>query len=562
MTNKPNRTLPGWIDERPQKRTFRSIFKWGDPSAVKHPSAGFLDVIKSELELTQEDFAAPCHTGDRRVEGQADLSIPSGLVERFENIVGKENLSCDTYDRLRFSTGKSMEDILNLRHNTVSHISDLVLHPRTRDEVAQIVGLCHETKIPVHVFGGGSSVTLGLSCPKGGVTLVMATHMNKVVEFNETNQTITVEAGMAGPVYEDLLNRAPQTFGAAAAYTGGHFPQSFEFSSVGGWVVTLGSGQASSLYGDAYDLVVAQTVVTPTGVVKTRPYPATATGPKINDMLKGAEGCFGVLTSVTLKIFPHYPEAAKPFSFMFPDFEKGVDAARQISQKGFGMPAILRLSDAEETDVALKMYGLNKGILDRWLRFKGLLPGKRCLLMGQTQGHPAFSNAVFKQIKKTCARNKGTYLTGYPMKKWYKGRFSDPYMRDSLNDFGILIDTLEASVTWDRLHELHQNVRAYIKSHPRMICMTHASHFYAQGTNLYFIFITRMQEADQFIAFQRGIIQKIIAHHGSLSHHHGVGKMMGPLMTEHLGQEQMAVLKALKSHFDPGGIMNPGGMGL
>ena len=268
------------------------------------------------------------------------------------------------------------------------------------------------------------------------------------------------------------------------------------------------------------------------------------------------------MTSVTMKIFPHYPEAFRPFSFMFPDFEKGVDAVRQISQAGFGMPAILRLSDAEETDVALKMYGLNNGILDRWLRFKGLAPGKRCILMGQTRGHPDYSTMVCKQLKRVCSLNSGTYLTGYPMKKWYKGRFSDPYMRDSLNDVGVLIDTLEASVTWDKIHDLHKNVREYIKAHPHMICMTHASHFYAQGTNLYFIFITRMKETDQFVAFQRGIIEKIIQHHGSLSHHHGVGKMMGPLMADHLGKEQMAAIGALKHHFDPNGIMNPGGMGL
>ena len=529
---------------------------------VKHPSEGFLGVIASELGMGQEDFLMPDYLGETRVENSVETNLSADDIQIFEAIVGRENMSADTYERLKYATGKSMEEILALRQKKVEQISDLVLHPRDKQDVAQILKACHEREIPVHVFGGGSSVTLGLSCPKGGVTLVMGTHMNRMKEFNEVNQTITVEPGMAGPVYEDLLNHAPEKLNASRPYTGGHFPQSFEFSSVGGWIATLGSGQASSLYGDACDLVVSQEYITPAGTVKTMDYPATATGPKVNDILKGSEGSFGVLVSVTMKIFPHYPRANRPFSFMFSTFEDGVAAVRQISQAGFGMPAVLRLSDPEETDVAFKMYGLEGGILDRFLRIKGLARGKRCLMMGQAQGHPAFSKTVFQEVKKAGKARNGVYLTGYPMKKWSRGRFSDPYMRDSLNDFGVLIDTLEASVTWTRLEALYRAVRHHIKANPHTICMTHASHFYAQGTNLYFIFITRMPSLEQFRAFQRSIIHTIIEHHGSLSHHHGVGKMMGPFMHTHLGRNQMNVLRALKHHFDPRGIMNPGAMGL
>jgi len=327
-------------------------------------------------------------------------------------------------------------------------------------------------------------------------------------------------------------------------------------------VVTLGSGQASSYYGDAYDLVVSQEYVTPTGTFKTHDFPATATGPKINDIMKGSEGCFGVLVAVTMKIFLYQPETARQFTFMFPEFEIAVNAAQQISQAESGMPSILRVSDSEETDVAMKMYGLEGSLPDKYMGFKGLKPGSRCLLMGQTDGEKYFSKNLFKQIKKICKTNQGLYLTGYPMKKWQKGRFSDPYMRDALNDFGILIDTLEASVTWDRLQALYHAVRDYIKKQPHTICMTHASHFYAQGTNLYFIFITKMQDVDEFRSFQRGIIEKIEENFGSLSHHHGVGRMMAPFMEKHLGKNQMDILRAIKKHFDPHNIMNPGGLGL
>jgi alkyldihydroxyacetonephosphate synthase len=386
--------------------------------------------------------------------------------------------------------------------------------------------------------------------------------MNKLIEFNETNQTITVEPGMMGPFYEDLLNNAPERLSAKKSYTGGHFPQSFEFSSVGGWVVTLGSGQASSLYGDAADLVISQEYVTPKGSFKTLEYPATATGPKLNDIMKGSEGCFGVLVSVTLKVFEFLPENNRQFAFMFPSFESAVAAGREISQGRFGMPAIFRISDAEETDVAMQMYGLDGGILDKFMGFKGMEKGQRCLVMGQAEGEKSFASNVLRQVKKVCRKNKGFFVTGYPMGKWYKGRFSDPYMRDALNDYGVLIDTLECSVTWENLHNLHERVRRVVKANPHTICMTHASHFYAQGTNLYFIFITQMPALEQFKIYQQSIIDGIEAAGGSLSHHHGVGRMMAPWMERHIGYEQMGVLRAIKTHLDPHGIMNPGGLGL
>jgi len=553
---------PEWLEREPNQKTFRSIFKWGAKDQFKNPSQGFFNVIKKELELSEIDFITPVDLGEKVVEDKQKTSISSENISLFENIVGQENLFFDTYSRLKYSTGKAMEDIFNLRKQKIENISDIVLHPRNKEDIKKIVQICNDKKIPLHVYGGGSSVTLGLTCPKGGVTLVMNTHMNKMIEFNETNQTITVESGMMGPFYEDLLNNAPKKLNARRAYTGGHFPQSFEFSSVGGWVVTLGSGQTSSYHGDACDLVISQEYITPKGSFKTHDFPATATGPKVNDIMKGSEGCFGVLVAVTMKIYKYQPKTSKQFTFMFPTFDSAIKAARQISQAEFGMPSIFRMSDPEETDVAMQMYGLEGSFLDKFMGLKAMKPGSRCLLMGQTDGEKSFSKNLFKQIKKICKKNQGLYLTGYPMRKWRKGRFSDPYMRDAFNDYGVLIDTLEASVTWDHLEDLHQGVRGYIKQHPHTICMTHASHFYAQGTNLYFIFITRMQDINEFRKFQRGIIEKIEENYGSLSHHHGVGKMMAPWMEKHLGENQMDVLRAIKNHFDPNNIMNPGGIGL
>jgi alkyldihydroxyacetonephosphate synthase len=542
--------------------SFRSIFKWGDPKAFKHPSEGFFRVIQRELSLSESGLCQTGPIGEDLVPDTLPLTLDSEVVCAVTAAVGLENVSTALYDRLRFTSGKAMEDLMKLRAGMIQDICDLVVHPRDKADVAKVVALCHDHGVPLHVYGGGSSVTCGLDCPRGGITLVMTTHMNRMRSFCEANQTIEVEPGMMGPDYEALLNNAPDTMNASMPYTGGHFPQSFEFSTVGGWISALGSGQASSLYGDAADLVIAQEFVTPAGSFKTLAYPAAATGPRVNEIMKGGEGCFGILVGVTLKVFRYLPQNTRQFSFMFPDFESAVAAGRQISQGRFGMPAIFRISDAEETDVALQMYNLSGGLADRFLTLRGCRPGLRCLVMGQAEGERGFAGNVVRQVKKISRRHRGVYLTGYPMKKWYHGRFSDPYMRDALNDAGVAIDTLECSVTWENLHRLHRAVRPVVKARPGTICLTHASHFYAQGTNLYFIFITRMDELDAFTAFQRSIIDAIEQAGGSLSHHHGVGRMMAPWMERHLGPVQMGILKGLKAHLDPKGIMNPGALGL
>jgi alkyldihydroxyacetonephosphate synthase len=402
-------------------------------------------------------------------------------------------------------------------------------------------------------------VNFGLRPSKGGITLVMSTHMNRVVRLNETNQTVTVQAGIMGPAYEAALNEAPQRYRTRHRYTGGHFPQSFEFSSVGGWVVTLGSGQMSSYYGDAGDLVISQEVVTPTGDIKTLDFPATANGPSVNRVMIGSEGCFGVLVEVTLKIFRYMPENRRYFSFIFPSWAKAVDAGREIAQGQFGMPAVFRISDEEETHIGLKLYGIDGTLLDRFMRLRSYQPMQRCLMIASAEGEKRFAGNVKRGVKRICRQSGGMFLTGYPTRQWEPGRFKDPYLREDLNDYGILIETLDTAVTWDRIHRLHQGVKRVVKSRPETLCMTHASHFYAQGTNLYFIFITRAEDADDFVVFQEKIVRAILQFGGSPTHHHGIGKLFSPWMQSHLGAAQMAVLKALKHHFDPNTIMNPGG---
>jgi len=557
MTRKP--FLPPWIERPPPPGSYRSIFKWGAPDAFKHPNRRLFALVKEAFGMTDGDFRETRSTGNEPVACDAPVGLPPERIQDLQAIVGAENVATDGYSRVKYSSGKTAEEALRLRRGIVEGAADAVVHPRDKGEVARIVALCNEHKIPIYPYGGGSSVHFGFKFARGGIALALSTHMNRVLSFNEENQTITVEPGILGPAYEEILNNAPERLGATRRYTCGHFPQSFEYSSVGGWIAALGAGQSSSYYGDAYHIVIGQEYVTPRGSFRTLDYPATATGPKVNDIMKGSEGAFGVLVGATLKVFRYRPENRRRFSFVFPDWESAVAASREICQGEFGMPAVFRISDPEETDVGLKLYGVEGTVIDRMMNLRGFKPMQRCLCLGHTEGEKAFSENVLRNVKKICREYGAMDATSYPARKWEHGRYTDPYLREDLNDFGVVIDTLESSVTWDNLHRLHQGVRGFVKARPRTICMTHASHFYPQGTNLYFIFIARMDSLDEYREFQAGIIDRIQSYGGSLSHHHGVGRMIGPWMDLHLGEEQMGVLRALKKHFDPNGIMNPGG---
>jgi alkyldihydroxyacetonephosphate synthase len=550
---------PKWTEGPPKMGTYRAIFKWGAPERFKHPNRRLYETLRNRFRMTDADFRERRRLGDEPVALRQPVRLSHGQINTFTRMLGDENVSADDYSRAKYANGKTMEEAMKLRRGISGEVADLVLHPRNKKDVLEIVKYCNDQRIPIYLYGGGSSVNFGFRPVQGGITLVMTTHMNRVLAFDETNQTITVEPGIMGPAYEEVLNSAPETLNATRRYTGGHFPQSFEYSSVGGWIVTLGSGQESSYYGDMYDIVLSQEYVTPAGSFKTLDYPATATGPKVNDIMKGSEGAYGVLVGATLKIFRYMPENRRRFAFIFPSWEETVDAAREISQGEFGMPAVFRISDPEETDAALKMYGVEGTLIDTIMGIRGFKPMERCLCIGHTQGEKRFTKHVKGNIKEICRRHGAMYLTGYPVRNWEQSRYTDPYMREDLSDFGIMIDTLESAVTWSHLHHLHQGVRAFIKARPNTLCMTHASHFYPQGTNLYFIFVAKMDDVAEYKAFQEGIIDQIQGHGGSLSHHHGVGKLMGQRLEGHLGKVQMDVLRSLKRHFDPNNIMNPGG---
>jgi alkyldihydroxyacetonephosphate synthase len=261
-----------------------------------------------------------------------------------------------------------------------------------------------------------------------------------------------------------------------------------------------------------------------------------------------------------MRIYRYMPENTRRFAYMFPSWDTAVEASREVAQSEFGMPAVFRISDPEETDVGLKLFGIHGTVADRFMKLRGFKPMQRCLLIGTAEGERGYARHVKNMAGKICGKHGAMSLTGYATRKWERTRFREPYMREDLQDYGIIIDTLESSVTWDNLHNLHSGVRTFIKERPGTICMSHASHFYPQGTNLYFIFIMKMDDKKSYLIFKKGIVDAITKHGGSPSHHHGIGRMLAPWIEPHIGKEQMAILRTLKKHFDPNNIMNPGGV--
>lgn len=562
MSNKPYKGFePKWVLTPAPEESYRSIFRWGDPEFFKYPKESLYKLMKETFKMTDDDFKD--YTDDIGFD-KVDLSAhPSKIakkhVEALKKIVGDEFVTTEDYPRLAVTYGCTGYDLLRLRHKQIENVPDVVVYPDTTEQVEQLVAYATENKIPLYVYGGGSSVTRGMEAVKGGMTLDMRKRFNKVISFNETDQTITVQAGMSGPKLEETLQNAPNLFGAKRAYTCGHFPQSFEYSSVGGWTVTRGAGQNSTYYGCITDIVLSQKYATPIGRIVTSHYPREATGPNLNQIMMGSEGTFGVLTEVTLRVFRWMPENRKRFSYMFKNWEIAMDAAREMMQYECGYSSVFRLSDPEETHLMLKLYNVDETPLAPILDKCGYKDMERCMFLGFTDGEKGFSKNVAKNIAKIALKHGAMPMTGYVTKSWEKGRFNDPYLRDTLMDFSVITDTLECTVNWSNMAQVHRDVRKVCHALPNTVVTTHMSHCYPQGANLYFIFITKMNDADEFKRYHTTILDAIQKSGAAISHHHGVGKMFAPWLEGYIGEKEYGVFKVLKNYFDPDYLMNPGG---
>lgn len=532
--------------------TYRDILKWGDKREHKVDKPT-LNLIKEKFSLTDQDINNTYKTGNNEVKVTKECKLDAKIIEQLTAIVGTENIATDDIARASHAYGKCYTDLLHLRNGNIPTPPDAVVYPRNTDDVVSIVKICNEHNIAITPFGGSSSVTRGVETPKGGISLDMTKHFNSVIEVNEINSTATVQSGMYGPAYEDYLNER--------GFTCGHFPQSFEYSTVGGWLAARGAGQASTGYGKIEHMVLAVKAVTPAGVIDTKCYPASAQGWDLHQLFAGSEGTLGVIVEVTMKIRKHLPQNTKHASFVFKNFETAVEAMRIVMQSGIGLPHLYRISDPEETEVAFKTKGFDGTLADRVLNMLGYKSGERCLMFVAVEGAKGYTKQVIGSLKKITRKRGGFFIGASPTKKWLEQRYSSAYMRDPLMDLGIMTDTLETAVMWDKLIPVWSAVRSYLKSRPKTVVMVHISHVYENGANLYFTFLSPMKREDdvkEYLEYHKGLIDTINQSGGSLSHHHGVGRALAPWMEKQLGAENMKLMQAIKNHLDPKGIMNPG----
>jgi alkyldihydroxyacetonephosphate synthase len=534
--------------------TYRQILKWGDKheETVDHL---MLKLVMEKFGLAAADLKEKYLPGTETVRLDKPSLLKSGQLEFLKSIVGEENILADDFSRAEYSCGKFYGELLDLRMGNVPDPPDAVVSPRSHDEVDRIISFCNEERIPVIPSGGQSSVTGALRAPEGGIALDLAKHLNRVIRINDINKTVTVEAGIMGPKLEEELN--------SHGYSCGHFPQSFEYSTVGGWIAARGAGQASTGYGKIEDMVLALKVVTPAGVIETKEYPRTAQGWDIFRLFAGSEGTLGVITEATLSIHNYEPRNTASAAFIFKTFEQSVEAMRKIMQSEYGRPHLFRISDPDETDIAFRTSGFDGSIADRLLTSLGFRPGERCLMFVTVEGDSDYTRFVIGKIRRSTRRGKGMFIGRSPVRKWLDQRYSSAYMRDPLMDLGIMTDTLETAVTWENLMKVWSAAHDYVRKRPMAFMMIHISHVYENGANLYFTFLSPMQKGNEkkdFTVFHRGLVDTITDNGGSISHHHGIGRVLAPWMERQLGKTSMKVMEAVKRHFDPNNIMNPGGM--
>jgi alkyldihydroxyacetonephosphate synthase len=422
--------------------------------------------------------------------------------------------------------------------------------------VEAILDACAAAGVAVVPFGGGTSVVGGLDAIADGHSAVVSLELSRLhtVELDPQSLTARLGPGLTGPEAEAAL-------GALGA-TLGHFPQSFEEATVGGFAATRSAGQASSGYGRFDEMVTAIELASPAGRLRTRQIPHTAAGPSLRELVLGSEGTLGVITEVSCRVRPA-PRTRVYEGWMAEDFEAGREIVRDLAQ-GHEAPDVLRLSDEEETRVSLELagtQGLRKRVLDAYLSVRRRRGG--CLMICGWEGE---RDAVSRRrgLSEARLRLGGAVPLGRSAgSSWYRNRYGGPYLRDELMNLGVLVETLETAHTWSRLDELYRAIGQALRGAlgERSIITCHVSHAYPDGASLYFTFLTRARQGDeleQWRAAKTAACEATVAAEGTITHHHAVGRDHAPYMRAEVGALGLDALRAVKKRLDPAGIMNPG----
>jgi alkyldihydroxyacetonephosphate synthase len=519
---------------------------WGDPARAEPLPNTLEALLRDALRIDRRGAPAPA----LEALELSPTRLPEAAAAELVRIVGAEHARGDHEARARHARGKSTIDLLELRGAGPISAPDLVVSPASHDEVQAVLECCSARRVAVVPFGGGTSVVGGLRPDAAGFAGTVALDVGRLdalVALDEVSRLAVLEPGLRGPEAEGLVG--------ARGYTLGHFPQSWEYATLGGFAAARSSGQSSAGYGRFDERVLALRLATPVGTLELGRAPKSAAGPDLRQLLLGSEGTLGVITSLTLAVDPA-PEHRVYEGWMLPSFAAGTALMRRLAQDGPG-PTVLRLSDEAETAMGLvRPSDIGSG--------ESGAPHGSCLAIVGWEG-------AYEEVERRRRTTSELLLAGGGVAVpgagdgWADGRYRGPYMRDALLDAGALVETLETVSFWAALPGLYaavagalRNTLAGLGTPPAVLC--HISHVYPAGASLYFT-VACAQSEDPIAQWEVGkaaASEAILANGGSITHHHGVGADHRELLPREVGELGVAALRAVKRTLDPAGILNPG----
>lgn len=471
-------------------------------------------------------------------------------------------IQTDAATRFAMGFGESFADWIRKRFGALPPVPDGVAFPESAEQVRELLDLAHAQHWMVIPFAGGTSVAGHLDCPisEQPILSINLSRLNQLLHLDKHSQLATFGAGTPGPQVEAQLR--------AHGYTLGHFPQSFEYSTVGGWVVTRSSGQQSLRYGRIEQLFAGGRMETPVGTLTIPTLPAASAGPDLRELVMGSEGRFGILTEATVRVTPQ-PEHESFHAIFLPNWDAAEAAVRTLVQRKLPL-SMLRLSNGIETETNLTLAGHATliGWMERYLAVRGCGQGKCMLMLGVTANQRTARHAL-KEARRTLGAFGAVYIGPAMGSKWAANRFKGPYLRNTLWEAGYSADTIETAVDWPNVKPLmlamEQASRdVFAQYGERVHAFTHLSHLYPQGSSIYSQFVWATAPggfAPNFERWQKlkaAVAQTIAAHGGTVSHQHGVGRDHAAHLQDEKGPLGMATLAGLCRHFDPNKIMNPG----
>jgi alkyldihydroxyacetonephosphate synthase len=535
---------------------------WGDPQRGPALPAHALELLREMVGVEGTPLLRPPVSLEAVQLPRARLGESARAA--LGAIVGGDGVRDDHAERVAHAAGKGYVDLVRMRAGTPASAPDAIVLPSDHGQVRAVLELCARSGLAVVPFGGGTSVVGGVEPLRGEHDGVLALDMRRiaqVAELDRESRIVTVGAGVRGPALERRL--------VAEGLTLGHWPQSYEYVSLGGCVASRSAGQASSGYGSIAKMVLGARLAAPTGDLMLEAMPASAAGPGLRELVVGSEGVLGVIDEVSLRVRPAPAERTYE-GVMFESFAAGVQALRAMAQE-HAMPDLARLSDAVETRMSLALAGAGglKGRLGRaylGVRGYGEAQTERCVAIFGFEGDAREVKVRRARAIALARRSGGLAIGGSPGRAWLRGRYEGPYLRDELLTHGVMVETLETATRWSNLERLHGAVAGAIEGAlqdqrtPGLV-MCHVSHLYETGASLYYTLIARQREGaeiEQWRAVKRAASEAILAGGGTITHHHAIGRDHAPWLQREVGREGVAAIRALKAELDPAGIMNPG----